>query len=108
MKAWFEQLAIAHLCHPPGAGKMGFIDGSGPIRLDLGVEAEDYSHNFLPVCAFGICIQQAQVGDEMAFIIAVDPQCLRRAVIEGRNSHCTGPPAPSARDLTPIEGRVIP
>jgi len=49
-----------------------------------GIEAKHKSDNFAPIRAFRSGIKQAQIGDEMRFIIVRDVFGQRRKVLEGR------------------------
>ena len=49
-----------------------------------GIEAKHKSDNFAPIRAFRSGIKQAQIGDEMRFIIVRDVLGLRRNILEGR------------------------
>ena len=49
-----------------------------------GIEAKHKSDNFAPIRAFRNGIKQAQIGDEMRFIIVRDVFGRRRNVLEGR------------------------
>ncbi len=68
------------------AGTLGFVD-----RIDV----QDEPGNLLPVRALGCCIQKAEIGHSMFFIIGCQNGISRREVgdsrIERRNGHWSEP-----------------
>jgi len=65
-------MAIAGFGHPACTGQVAGMHHAGALRLARWIEAEDDRHDFAPVCALFVRVEQPKVGDEMALVIARD------------------------------------
>jgi hypothetical protein len=65
-----KQMPISVLGHPVGAGEMGSPGAAGTIRLLGRIKVQHDPRNLFPVGAVGFDIEQAQVGDQVLFVIA--------------------------------------
>jgi len=61
-------MPMAVLGHPVGAGEMGSPGAAGTIRLLGRIKVQHDPRNRFPVVGFGI--EQAQVGDQVHFVVA--------------------------------------
>jgi hypothetical protein len=70
------------LRHPTGTGEVTVIDGFGVCQVPLRVHVKDDGYCFPPVRAFRRCIKQAQVGNEVAFIVFRQAIAFGRAIVK--------------------------
>lgn len=66
---------------------MSVVDQACAVGVHLRIKPEDKAHDFSPVGGLGCGVQQAQVGHEVALVIAGDDGAFRRAVVKGRCRH---------------------
>lgn len=79
-RATAEQVPIAMLGHPARPGEMGFPCATRPIRLALGIKVQHDRRNFPPVGTVLGCVEQAQIGYQVLFVIARQNGRRRRLV----------------------------
>ena len=64
-----EQMTVTVLHHPLGAGQVAFPGPSRALRFLLGVDVQDNTRDFGPICAFGVCVEKAQIGNKVLLIV---------------------------------------
>jgi hypothetical protein len=65
-----KQMPRAVLRHPVGAGEMGSPGAAGTIRLLGRIKVQHDPRNLFPVGAVGFGVEQAQLGDQVLFVVA--------------------------------------
>lgn len=75
-----EQMAIAAFGHPFGPLEVRLPTSAGASRFGVRVAVEDDAGYLAPVGTFCVGVKEAQVGDEMLFIIRRDGVCPWRFV----------------------------
>lgn len=66
---------------------MRIEDAFGPCRVVRNVNAEDDMNDLSPVRPFMDRVQNAEVCDEVLFIVGAESLACRRLIIESRNVH---------------------
>ncbi len=89
--AFLNELTIAALGHPAGAGEMGVVDETGALRLPVRVDAEEDRHGLTPIRTVGIRVEQAQIEFHMRAIVACERWALRWMVQERFLCHADPP-----------------
>lgn len=65
-----KKVSVAAFAHPASARQMR---GPGPVcalRLLRGIDVENDPRELLPVCAFGLGVEQTQIRHEVLLVIA--------------------------------------
>ncbi|GFE97673.1 hypothetical protein DmGdi_27460 [Gluconobacter sp. Gdi] len=72
------------LGHPVRPRQMTVPTAVDALGVKRGVAVQHYAGHLAPVGAIGLGIQQAEIGDEMLFVVAGETGCFRGAVGDGR------------------------
>lgn len=64
-----QELAVAVLRHPAGAGKMAIMNLLRPLGFGVGIDPEDDAGGFTPVGAIGRRVENAHVFLHMRAIV---------------------------------------
>jgi hypothetical protein len=80
MSPAFKQMPVAMRGHPFGASQMTLPGAPRPIGLTGRIDVQHDSGHFVPICAFGVSIEQTQIGDEMFVVIIL---ALRKCLMAG-------------------------
>ncbi len=67
----FHQVAVSALGHPARASQVAVMDGFGALGLARRIETEDDHHDFTPIGALRVSVEQAQIGHEVLLVIGV-------------------------------------
>ena len=82
-----NQTAEPVLGHPFGSREMARIHAHGAVRIFAGIEAEDNGHGFLPTCATGFRVEQAQIRFQVLTIIGRKRRALRWFILKVQPCH---------------------
>jgi hypothetical protein len=79
----FEQIPVPVLGHPFGAREVALENAPRSFGLTGGIDVQDDPSHLCPVGAFGVGIEQAQIGDEM-FVVITGQIASRRGLVSNR------------------------
>ncbi len=80
-------MAIADLCHPTSSRQVTVMNDASTIWFTCRVQIKNNSHCFTPIGTFFCCIEQAEIGHEMALVVRRELCAHWWAVIEGWCGH---------------------
>lgn len=75
-----EKKRISELRHPSRARKMTVMHCLCPLRFGGDIDTENIGGSLVPVGAFRVRVEQAQVIREMTFVIGGELRQLRRLI----------------------------
>ena len=83
-RAALEKVAISLLGHPASAGEMALPGAMRTIRFLRRIDVQNDLCGVSPICTVGFSVEEAQIGDCMAFIVSGQNADGGRVIVDRR------------------------
>ena len=86
-----EETAVAVLGHPLGSGHMALEGAPGTLWFIRGIDVQNNTRHFGPICPIGFSVKKTQIGDEMfvVVILALRMCLMARGATAQRDGACS-------------------
>ena len=73
-------MPISMFGHPLGPRQMALMGAARAFRLTIWIDVQYDLRNFAPISAFGVGVEQPQIGDQVLFIVRRQRRIGRRDI----------------------------
>jgi hypothetical protein len=83
-RASAQKVFVPVLSQPSGPSQVAFPRATRALRVAGGVDMEHDARRLSPICPVGVCVEKAEISDEMFFIITSQHISIRSLIGDWR------------------------